>query len=360
MKLPSALLPILSGLLLTGCVTFDGTVMPGDAQVDEANRPFVVEAEKAYLERLKFRRTVVIRDGESITHLVQNGHSFSNSLDVRAPYLLNDKNDRLTIALAAENALRQFVGGLKDLSLIDKDDANASLVTDESAAQHYTITYNLTEFNLKGEEFKDYQRPNYMIAFRAIASVTANVKMVAPDGKVVFDFSATGYEPRLLRYNPPIYVRSNHNDIPQDIFRAAAANAINAAMAQYATKFAPPLYVTATCQDGRFACLNSGSQHGLLPGTRIEFYRHASSQGPDGQPQLSLLPVGTGTVGARNAPVGPEQAWVFVDNVDPEKRPRTVFQWTSARVLAAPTSQEPHSVLGGLTEIMPVPAILIQ
>lgn len=360
MKLPSALLPILSGLLLTGCVTFDGTVMPGDAQVDEANRPFVVEAEKAYLERLKFRRTVVIRDGESITHLVQNGHSFSNSLDVRAPYLLNDKNDRLTIALAAENALRQFVGGLKDLSLIDKDDANASLVTDESAAQHYTITYNLTEFNLKGEEFKDYQRPNYMTAFRAIASVTANVKMVAPDGKVVFDFSATGYEPRLLRYNPPIYVRSNHNDIPQDIFRVAAANAINAAMAQYATKFAPPLYVTATCQDGRFARLNSGSQHGLLPGTRIEFYRHASSQGPDGQPQLSLLPVGTGTVGARNAPVGPEQAWVFVDNVDPEKRPRTVFQWTSARVLAAPTSQEPHSVLGGLTEIMPVPAILIQ
>ena len=359
MKLPSALLPILSGLLLTGCVTYDGTVMPGDAQVDEANRPFVVEAEKAYLERLKFRRTVVIADGESIPHLVKNGHSFSNSLDVRAPYLLNDKNDRLEIALAAETALRQFVGGLKDLVLIDKD-ANGSLVTDESAAQHYTITYNLTEFNLKGEEFKDYQRPNYLIAFKAIASVTANVKMVAPDGKVVFDFSATGYEPRLIRYNPPIYVRSYHDDIPQDIFRAAAANAINAAMAQYATKFAPPLYVTATCQDGRFARLNSGSQHGLLPGTRIEFYRHASSQGPDGQPQISLLPVGTGTVGAREAPVAPEQAWVFVDNVDPEKRPRTVFQWTSARVLAAPTSQEPRSVWEALIEFMPFLAILIQ
>ena len=117
----------------------------------------------------------------------------------------------------------------------------------------------------------------------------------------------------------------------KDLLLGAVSAAVNNAMEDYVVKFGPPIYVTDTCQNGRFARLSVGSKFGVLGGQRVEFYRNKVRAGLAGQEESSRQVVGTGVVGGSQAPVENDGAWVLVNDYDESRR--TVFRWTSARIL---------------------------
>ena len=64
---------------------------------------------------------------------------------------------------------------------------------------------------------------------------------------------------------------------------------------------------------------------------RVEFFRHREKKSFDGKMELVEQRVGTGIVGKGGATVEPGCAWVYVEGYDKDER--TVFQWTSAKLL---------------------------
>ena len=99
----------------------------------------------------------------------------------------------------------------------------------------------------------------------------------------------------------------------------------------YVKKFGPPVFVSETCQGGRFAKLNVGAKFGVQAGQRVEFFRNKIRKGLSGEDEVAKVVVGNGIVGEKNAPVQPDGAWVFIENYDEVNR--SVFRWTSARIM---------------------------
>ena len=108
-------------------------------------------------------------------------------------------------------------------------------------------------------------------------------------------------------------------------------------MRSYALQFGPPMYVKQSIGGGLFVQISAGSEYGIQKGQKIEFYRHAvrtlpALPGEQPRTEAFRTPVAYGTVGAWDAPVERNFAWVYVPG---NEKPEThrVFTWTSARVV---------------------------
>jgi hypothetical protein len=315
---------------LTGCISYTGVVTPGDELVDESNAPFAKSAADTFAQRQKFRRQVVIQEAEGV-NLFLSPQFVARSNNHRANALCRNIEVRRTMLQSAKARLREMVSSLKDLQLTG--DASAPMVSvtadDNAVPSVYRITYNISNLDLQlressglGNFVRSASSKENKIYYSWIANVTVEVRMIAPDGSNVFTFNSVG----TLSQDDDGSLNPNPTMLEQ-----ASINAITGAMKQYAYKFGPPIYVTETCQNGEFACLSVGADYGLREGMKVEFFRHRQKKGLDGNVEMTEMRVGTGTVGQGKAPVESAKAWVHVDNYDSEAR--TVFQWTSAKLI---------------------------
>lgn len=328
---------------LTGCISYTGAVTPGDELVDEANAPFAKNAAQTFAQRQNFRRPVIIQEAEGV-NLFLSPQFVPRSNNYRADALCRNIEVRRTMLQSAKARLREMVSGLKDLQLTG--DASAPMVAvsadDNAASQVYRITYNISNLDLQlressglGNFVRAASSNDNKIYYSWIANVTVEVRMIAPDGRNVFTFNSVG----TLSQDDDGSLNPNPTMLEQ-----ASINAITGAMKQYAYKFGPPIYVTETCQNGEFACLSIGADYGLREGMKIEFFRHREKKGLDGKVEMTEMRVGTGTVGQGKAPVEPAKAWVHVDDYDADAR--TVFQWTSAKLIKGEGSTSGIGALG--------------
>ena len=311
--------------MLAGCASYTGVVTPGDDATDEGNRPFVAKAAAQYRQRQQFRRPVVIQEAEGIGLFLSPSY-VPRSTDPQANALCRNVEVRRTMVQSTKAKLREIVSGLRDLQIAGEGEPSmVSVAVDGNAPTPYRITYNIANLDLQ-------VKVNQLITVNGrhpaewTANVSVEVRMIAPAGNSVFEFSGQG----AVTQSDDGSMRPNATMLEE-----AAVAAVAKAMSQYAFKFAPPIYVTDTCQNGEYAHINAGSDYGIRPGMRVEFFRHRTRQGIDGQSEAIEQRVGTGTVGQGNAPVTKDSAWVHVDDYDSDD-PRTVFQWTSARLLDLP------------------------
>lgn len=332
MKIDFKSLAIVSGvsLILSGCASYTGATFPGDDLVDEANQPFASKAAADFAARQRFRRPVVIQEAEGVGLFLSPSY-VPRSNNGRANALCQNIETRRTILQSAKAQLRECVMGLKDLQLTG--DAQAPMVSissdDQPAAKVYPITYNISNIDLQLRESRGVMdliragssREN-KIFYEWVANVSVEVRMINPDGETVFTFNSIGTTSQADdgSLNPNV-----------TMLEQAAAKGIAEAMKQYGYKFGPPIYVTDTCQNGEFAHLSVGSDYGIQPGMRVEFFRHREKRSLDGGVEMSGQRVGTGIVGKGGAPVEPNSAWVYVEGFD--DKARTVFQWTSAKLI---------------------------
>ena len=313
-------------VVLAGCVSYTGVVAPGDDAFDEGNKPFVAKAAVDYRQRQQFRRPVVIQEAEGIGLFLSPSY-VPRSTDPQANALCRNVEVRRMMVQSTKAKLREIVSGLRDLQITGEGEAPMVAVsTDGAAPAVYRITYNVANLDLQ-VKVNQLVTVNGRHPAEWTASVSVEVRMIAPAGNSVFEFSGQG----AVTQSDDGSMRPNATMLEE-----AAVAAVAKAMSQYAFKFAPPIYVTDTCQNGEYAHINVGSDYGIRTGMHVEFYRHKLRQGLDGQSEAVEQRVGTGTVGYGNGPVTKDSAWVHVDNYDADK-PRTVFQWTSVRLLDQPT-----------------------
>ena len=297
--------------LMVGCVSYNGAVFPGDDLVDEGNQPFAKKAAQDYAARQKFQRPVVIQEAEGVS-LFLSPNYVPRSNNPRANELCRNIETRRALLQSAKAKLREVVMGLKDLKLTGEAEAPMVAVSadNQSAPAVYRITYNIANLDLQLRESKggmDLIRASSSkenkVYYEWVASVSVEVRMLDPAGNSVFTFNAIGTTSQTDdgSLNPNM-----------TMLEQAAAKGIDDAMKQYAHKFGPPIYVTDTCQNG-------------------EFFRHREKKALDGSSEMAQQRVGTGVVGKGNAPVEPGCAWVHVDGFDDKNR--TVFQWTSAKLI---------------------------
>lgn len=310
-----------AALALAGCASYTGAVMPGDDITDEGNREFAQKAAEAYAARQQFRRPVVIQEAEGVNLFLSPGF-VPRSNDAQATALCQNIEVRRTMLQSAKARLRDIVGGLSDLQLTgDAQQEMVSISADQGAVQNvYRITYNISGLDLQLRSHKSIIDNKLMYDW--VANVSAEVRMIAPDGKDVFTFNAM----ETVSENDDGSLRPNATMLEQ-----CATKAIASAMRQYGRKFGPPIYVTDTCQNGEYARINVGSSYGVQAGMKIEFFRHREKKGLSGDVEMAEQRVATGTVGQGGAPVEPTHAWVHVDSYD--EKSRGVYQWTSARIL---------------------------
>ena len=311
---------------LTGCASYTGLVLPADDAVDEGNRPFAKKAAEEYEMRKQFRRPVVIQEAEGMTLFLSPTY-VPRSLSPQVNEICRSLEVRRTLAQTAKAQLRQKVSGLRDLQLTGENDAPMVSVgaTSEAPASVYRITYNISNLDLQ-LKVNEFVTVNGRHPAEWTATVSAEVRMISPEGNSVFSFTAQGE----VRQSDDGSLRPNVTMLEE-----AASAAISRAMEQYTYKFDPPIYVTDTCQGGEFVRINVGTDYGLRAGMRVEFFRHRSRQGLDGEAEIAEQRVGTGVVGYGHAPVQNDSAWVHVDDFGSGDS-RTVFQWTSARLLREP------------------------
>jgi len=323
MNIKSMLVAASAAVALSGCISYTGAVTPGDDQVDEGNKPFASKAAADFKARQQFRRPVVIQEAEGIG-LFLSPNYVPRSTNARANALCSNIEVRRTIVQSAKATLREVVGGLKDLQLTGENaPAMVSVSADDNAApQVYRITYNIANVDLQFREVPNYLDKSKK-SYEWVGNVSAEVRMLAPNGNAVFTFNAQG----TTSQSDDGSMQPNATMLEQ-----AAADAITTAMKQYALKFGPPIYVTDTCQSGEFARISVGSDYGVREGMKVEFFRHRSKQGLDGNADVAEQRVGTGTIGQGGAPVEPTSAWAHVDGYDKDA-PRSVFQWTSVKLL---------------------------
>ena len=315
-----------------GCVSYTGISEPGDDKADEANQKYASEAHQAFVARMKAPpRPVVIKEAPAM-------NAFLTQTTVGHP-LYQDPAVRRELALAFKSQLRDKVAGIKDFKLVDEATPVVSVVAegDVPPPQNYVMTYNITSIELKENATANLGKnlsaqaigggAGQLVAnqkfWDAIAKV--EVRLFKPNGTdCIFSFVGDGqYREMVDAYSP----------LSKDLLRGAVKVAADNAMEGYAAKFGPPIYVTDTCQNGRFARINVGSKFGVKSKQKVEFYRNKVRQGVTGEEEVARQVVGTGYVGKNHAPVEEDGAWVRVENYDEEKR--AVFRWTSARILPA-------------------------
>ena len=316
--------------LIVGCVSYNGAVFPGDDLVDEGNQSFAKKAAQDYAARQKFQRPVVIQEAEGVS-LFLSPNYVPRSNNARANELCRNIETRRALLQSAKAKLREVVMGLKDLKLTGEAEAPMVAVSadNQSAPAVYRITYNIANLDLQLREsrggmdlIRAASSKENKVYYEWVASVTVEVRMLDPNGNSVFTFNAIGTTSQTDdgSLNPNM-----------TMLEQAAAKGVDDAMRQYAHKFGPPIYVTDTCQNGEFVRLSVGSDYGVVPGMRVEFFRHREKKALDGSTEMAQQRVGTGVVGKGNAPVEPGCAWAHVDGFDDKNR--TVFQWTSAKLI---------------------------
>ncbi|MBE6367467.1 MAG: hypothetical protein E7052_06090 [Lentisphaerae bacterium] len=339
--------------MLSGCVSFsDCAAMPGDADTDKGNMPFVAQARKDYEARKQFKRKVVIKMSEK-------GYRFL-TVDPRrrgsSRIFLTDGLRRDLMA-TADSTLTNIVSTMQDFELVNSESSlrttpGATITRVPAAPQAPSGPYLLT-FNINDVEMSDandairgvtniadiamsasgasrnsrraVQRANEIHWY--YANVSLEVTLTAPNGKNVFNFAETVVYPEMLPGNRP----------SESTLKQAVAHAVREAMKQYVIAFGPPLYVDQTVGDGLFARLSAGSEYGISKGQRVRFFRWVSRQVPTlpGEPEkyeASKQIIREGVVGYCGAPVDRDHAWVYVDgNNEPGKK--SVFTWTSAEIV---------------------------
>ena len=319
-----------SALSLVGCVSYKGITENGDDLADEANQAYAGEAQKAYIALMKAPpRPVVIKEAPGMNLFLApaaGGHPLCQDLAVRKE-----------LVVAFKSQLRDKVAEIKDFKLIDEATPLVSVVAegDAAAPQNYQMTYNITSVELRENAGGSLAtglagsalggRTGQLVAdqkfWDAIAKV--EVRLFKPNGTdCIFSFVGDGKYTKMV---------DAHNPLSKDILLGAVSAAANNAMAGYAVKFGPPIFVTDTCQNGQFARLSVGAKFGVQPKQKVEFYRNRVRKGATGEDEVSRQVVGSGVVGEAQAPVEDDGAWVLVNDYDAEKR--TVFRWTSARIL---------------------------
>lgn len=319
-----------SALSFVGCVSYNGITESGDDLADEANQAYAGEAQKAYIARLKAPpRPVVIKEAPGMNLFLAptaGGHPLCQNLDVRKE-----------LVVAFKGQLRDKVAGIKDFKLIDESTPMVSVVAEGDAAPplNYLMTYNITSIELRENAGGSLAtglagsalggRAGGVVAnqkfWDAIAKV--EVRLFKPNGTdCIFSFVGDGKYTKMVDANNPL---------SKDILLGAVSAAADNAMAGYAVKFGPPIFVTDTCQNGQFARLSVGAKFGVQADQKVEFYRNRVRKGATGEDEVSRQVVGSGIVGQAKAPVEDDGAWVLVNDYDAEKR--TVFRWTSARIL---------------------------
>jgi len=316
--------------LLSGCVSYTGAVTPGDERVDESNQAYAKAAADAFAARKNFSRPVVIQEAEGVGIFLSPNY-VPRSNNARANELCRNIETRRTMLQSAKARLREIVMDLKDLTLVgDAQEPMVAITTDDpTKSQVYRITYNISNLDLQLRESKGglhmiraASSTEAKVCYDWVANVTVEIRMIDPTGKSVFVFNAIG----TLNQQDDGSLNPNITMLEE-----AATRAVDEAMKQYAHKFGPQIYVTNTCQDGEFVRLSVGSDYGIRPGMKVEFFRYRESKGLNGDVEMAEQRIGTGTVGKGGAPVEPGCAWVHVDGYD--KDARNVFQWTSARLI---------------------------
>lgn len=317
------------GALLSGCVSYNGRSLDADEIVDKDNQAYAAKAQEAFVARMNApARPVVITEAPEMS-IFLGPKSFGGHP------LCNDPAVRKEVALAFKSQLREKVLTIKDFSL--KDEAQAMVAVGDEAAQapNYRLTYNVTSLELKENAVGSLTTGLAGQALGGGAGKTVadqkfwdgvakvEVRLFKPDGTTpVFSFVGEGV------YNKMVDV---HSPLDKTFLLEAVKIAANNAMDGYVQKFGPPIFVTDTCQGGQFARLNVGKKFGVQAGQHVEFYRNKVRKDAAGEDEVSRKVVGGGVVGARKAPVEDDGAWVLVDDFDEENR--TVFRWTSARIV---------------------------
>ncbi|MGN0854022.1 MAG: hypothetical protein ACI4R9_00715 [Kiritimatiellia bacterium] len=317
--------------MLTGCVSYNGRTVDADDRVDEANQVYAQQAQKAFVARMKApARPVVVTEAPEMGIFLDvsrspfGGHPLCNNLDVRKE-----------VAVAFKSQLRDKVSGIKDFKLVEEAQAMVAVGDEVTSSANYRMTYNITSLELKENAAGSLAtgltgaalggRAGHLVAEQKFWDGVAKVevRLFKPDGTTpVFSFVGEGvYNKMVDAYSP----------LDKTFLLEAVKIAANNAMDGYVRKFGPPIFVADTCQGGQFARLNVGSKFGVQAGQRVEFFRNRMRKGLSGEDEVSQVVIGNGVVGGKNAPVDSEGAWVFVEDFDANNR--SVFRWTSARIL---------------------------
>lgn len=303
---------------LAGCISYTGTVMPGDDAIDEENKIYAQKAAHEFIQRLKFKREVEIHEAEGMK-LFLSPQYVPRTSDRRVNELCRNIEIRRAIASSAKACLKECVLGLQDLKLVGENEPAMISVEaddDEDASTVYKITYNIANIDMQIRKITKE-------LYSWVANVSVEVQMVAPNGENVFNFSEMG---TVSQYDDGSLLPN------ATMLEQAAVDGIKKAMKKYAVKFGPVLFVTETCQDGEFVRINAGTNFGIKPGMKIKFFRYRTVEGLDGEQEILETLVAMGTVGVANAPLEEKSAWVHIDGYD-KKTPRSVFRWTLASVV---------------------------
>lgn len=328
-------------LFVSGCASYTGLVTPGDDQVDEGNKPFAAKAAADYRQRQQFRRPVVIQEAEGIGMFLSPSY-VPRSNDAQANALCRNLEVRRTMVQSAKAKLREIVSGLRDLQLTGEGEVPMVSVSSDSERlpSVYRITYNIANLDLQ-LKVNQFVTVNGRHPAEWTANASVEIRMIDPAGNAVFTFPAQG----VVSQSDDGSMRPNATMLEEAVCAGVAK-----AMSQYAFKFGPPIYVVDTCQNGEYARISIGTDYGIKQGMRVEFIRHRNRQGFDGNVEIAEQRVGTGTVGYGDAPVEAKCAWVHVDDYD-AKAPRSVFQWTSVKLLDKPNGGKGFLALPDLSTL---------
>lgn len=344
-------------LVCAGCTTFtDCVTMAGDSATDDANMPYVAQHIKTYEARMKFKKPVSITMSERAHRFLQLQQQRNRRGAGKVQLSLENRKDLLA---AAEARLIQIVSNLRDFQLVGQEmtNVNTTGVTisrvdpSNKPSGPYVLTYNINNIELKnardttrelvniaeiGMDLGGVSRNNkYRRAARKTqninwfyVSVALEVNLTDPSGKNIFSFAEDVTCPDYLPSSTPSFAA----------LKDAVNHAVSRAMAKYAIKFGPPLFVDQTVGNGLFVRLSAGSEYGIQKGHKVRFFRTVAQKYPTlpGEPEKfklskQLIPI-FGEVGARNAPVDRDHAWVYVDGND-EPETKAVYTWTSAEIV---------------------------
>lgn len=333
MNMKSIVISISAVAMLTGCVSYNGRAIDADEMVDESNRAYAEQAQKAFVVRMKAPARPVV-----VTEALEMGIFLDPK---KSPFgghpLCSDLGLRKELALAFKAQLKNKVSSIKDFKLVEEAQAMVAVGDEAVQAPNYRLTYNITSIELKENAAGSLTmglvgsslggRTGGKVADQKFWDGVAKVevRLFKPDGTTpVFSFTGEGVYTKMVDANSPI-----NKTLLLEAVKAAANNAMDG----YVQKFGPPIFVSDTCQGGQFAKLNIGSKLGVQAGQRVEFYRNKIRKGVSGEDEVARKVVGNGVVGAKNAPIEDNGAWVFVEDFDENNR--SVFRWTSARIMPA-------------------------
>ncbi len=321
----------------SACCSFNKctTMMPQDGLEDQANMPYVAQAQKEYEQRLNFRRPVIIKPSGKAQQFLTNRISANISIDLKRELLMIFEQD-----------LKEQVSNLRDFEVITENagvhDIGETTETMVDEVQNNNVAY-LMEFEITSISygidntsdiitgltigFVDNKTVSKTLENRRvwIANAQVTVTLTSPDGKRIFSYSGSGSD------------RELSERISASILKNAVQDATKKILNSYNQKFGPPMYVKQTIGGRHFVQISAGSEYGIKEGMKIEFFRNQPRTLPElpgKTPKIEnqRIRVATGTAGYCGAPIEKDSAWVHVDDCDEEQR--ATLLWTSARVIA--------------------------